>query len=155
MFFTKHTSEQVEQHLAGDSTVRILVIDDDHIIRESLSALLKVQQHAVEVADGLKTGRGALRKSPYSDVLLSDFEFQDGTAAGLTDAPGFSDIGLRILFTGQPLSSLPVSVTCAFHLLLDKAGPTADLLDPISQHAMTKQASASLHRPYRPPTHAD
>lgn len=91
-----------------ENPTRILIVEDDHTIRESLSHYLVHKGHQVETATNGKEGISLLDKSPY-DVVISDImmpemngmtfleesqKLRPGTAVVLIT--GYSDVKIAI-----------------------------------------------------------
>jgi DNA-binding NtrC family response regulator len=58
--------------------MRVLVVDDERIQRDSLGALLEEQGMSVELASDVKTATSLLFANAY-DVVITDFKMTDGT----------------------------------------------------------------------------
>jgi PAS domain S-box-containing protein len=87
---------------------RVLVVDDDPRIRDSVRRLLEIDGMAVEVAEDGAACLERLERDPYFDLVLSDVSMPrlDGTAlcqALLDGHPGLP----VILMTGQAPSAFP------------------------------------------------
>jgi len=65
----------------ADAPLRILVVDDETIVRESLSAWLRQDGHTVDVAENAKVALALAAKSPH-DIALVDLKMpgMDGLA---------------------------------------------------------------------------
>ena len=61
----------IQKKEAGDSTVRVLVIDDDPSVLEVLTEVLQTSGYAVDAAEGGQSGIGMLEKNHY-DLVLTD-----------------------------------------------------------------------------------
>ena len=54
----------------------MLVIDDDPLVRRTLSRFIQLGGHSVTLASGLREGKAALRSGPF-DVVLTDIYMPD------------------------------------------------------------------------------
>ncbi len=59
----------------SDLTARILIVDDDRIIRESLTELLRLDGYEVESAGGFREALTQLEQQPF-DLVLADVNMQ-------------------------------------------------------------------------------
>jgi PAS domain S-box-containing protein len=90
------------------SSLRVLVVDDDPRIRDSVRRLLEIDGMAVEVAEDGAACLERLERDPHFDLVLSDVSMPrlDGTSlcrALLNAYPGLP----VILMTGQARSAFP------------------------------------------------
>jgi len=89
-------------------TRRILVVDDEPEVAETIAEILEIAGHDVEIANGGLAGLEALRQRDF-DLVVSDLRMPDLDGRGLWERaeglrPGLSD---RFLFiTGDTLSPL-------------------------------------------------
>jgi two-component system NtrC family response regulator len=68
---------------------KILVIDDDTIVRETISQILAKQGYQVRQAESLRTGIDLARQHPY-DLIFLDVQLPDGN--GIDKLPEFQDL---------------------------------------------------------------
>jgi DNA-binding response OmpR family regulator len=57
----------------GDKTARLLVVDDEPRLRQSLAELMQLQGHAVDLADNGRSATQLLDQGDYDLVLLDLF----------------------------------------------------------------------------------
>jgi DNA-binding NtrC family response regulator len=106
-----------------ESTMNILILDDDQSVGQSLSALLTLDGHAVVYiedprdVDDFETRQIAL--------LICDFQFGEVTAAYVLRLPGFEQISQRILISGHDRSEIPHMVLTQFSDFIHKLDATA------------------------------
>ncbi|MFO0585566.1 MAG: sigma-54 dependent transcriptional regulator [Anaeromyxobacter sp.] len=71
--------------MPGGPPLEILVVDDDALVRAGLQGLLAGAGHAVVLADGVRSGIAAFKRSPPA-LAIVDQQLGDGTAFDLFDA---------------------------------------------------------------------
>jgi CheY-like chemotaxis protein len=72
-------------HTSPPLPMRVLVIDDDAVLRELLSALLDVEGHTVITAESGEDALGQLRGGLAADILLTDVQLPGLTGPALAE----------------------------------------------------------------------
>jgi DNA-binding NtrC family response regulator len=75
---------------------RILIVDDEASLRDSLQRTLERDGHEIVAAPGLRSGRRSLAASEF-DLLLSDIRLADGSGLDLISEARQSNPSLRIV----------------------------------------------------------
>jgi DNA-binding NtrC family response regulator len=75
---------------------RILIVDDEASLRDSLRRTLEREGHDVETAEGLQAARARLR-DPAFDLLLTDIRLGDGSGLDLVAEARAAQAPLRIV----------------------------------------------------------
>lgn len=122
-------------------TLRVLVVDDDEVMRELLTALLSAEGHGVSTAED---GEGALRMLGQAsfDVILSDLQLPGMTgqtfAEQVRTAPNTTAVLLGM--SGSSPSEVEVA---AFDAFLGKPFATEAFINAV-QDAQSRRASAAV-----------
>jgi DNA-binding NtrC family response regulator len=86
----------------GKATIPVLVVDDDHSIRESCASLLRAEGFPVTVSSGGEEALGLIQHRHFEIVLL-DLYMRDVSGMDLLKAVAEKDEGsLVIMMTGKP-----------------------------------------------------
>jgi DNA-binding NtrC family response regulator len=89
--------------------LRILIVDDDAVVRRVLRSIVERAGHEVTEAEGVRTALRHLRGSP-PDVALVDHHLGDGSAADVLGAlPGIAPSVPVVVLTGDASIELAVS----------------------------------------------
>lgn len=118
---------------------KLLLVEDDHRLAESLADWLRDQQFMVDMAGSLQTGRAAIRQQPY-DLLLLDLRLEDGDGFELiADTRKCNPDCAILVLTGYatPNTAIEAVQAGAFDLL------TKPLVDDELTHAIER---ALAHR---------
>ena len=75
---------------------RILIVDDEPSVRDSLARTVEREGHEVALAPDLRTGRRLLAEGAF-DVLLTDLRLGDGSGLDLVTAARQASAALRIV----------------------------------------------------------
>lgn len=125
---------------------KILVVDDEHGIRELLSEILNDEGHAVELAENAAQARAAREKSSYDLVLLDIW------------MPDTDGVTLLKEWSGNDLLTMPV-IMMSGHATIETAveatriGALSFLEKPITMHKLLKAVELGLSTAgKRPPT---
>ena len=106
--------------------MRILVVDDDPLLRPLLVQILQIEGHYVEDADSLAGAREILGRDRF-DVVVADYHM--GTAETgdllLAEVAADSPTTRRILFSSAP------PATAHAHVIVQKGAGNAELLGAI------------------------
>jgi DNA-binding NtrC family response regulator len=89
------------------ATRRILIVDDDAGLRESLAMLVELVERKCAVAASLEEARGFLRELPEFDLAILDVNLGEGLPSGLDVHRWLSENGFRgkvVFFTGHARS---------------------------------------------------
>ena len=134
--------EEGEEETAVSTQARILVIDDDEGIRESLATVLKEEGYVVDVAEN---GQEAIRKSKesYYNLALVDLRLpdMDGTRL-LTEMKETVPHLIKIIITGYPsLENAIEAANRGADAYMTKPYTMEDLLRTIKEH-LKKQEQA-------------
>jgi len=122
------------------TSIRILVVDDDEGIRESLSAALKTAGYLVDTAE---SGREAIEKlnGNYYNLAIIDIRLPDmeGTEL-LTVGRATIQKTIKIMLTGYPsLQNAVEAVNRGADGYVIKPAQVEDLLKMISEHLQEQQ----------------
>ncbi len=115
----------------------ILVVDDEHGIRELLSEILNDEGHAVELAENAAQARAAREKSSYDLVLLDIW------------MPDTDGVTLLKEWSGNNLLTMPV-IMMSGHATIETAveatriGALSFLEKPITMHKLLKAVEFGL-----------
>ena len=118
---------------------KILVVDDEHGIRELLSEILNDEGHAVDLAENAAEARQARQQSNYDLVLLDIW------------MPDTDGVTLLKEWSGQGLLTMPV-IMMSGHATIDTAveatriGAQAFLEKPITMQKLLKAVQLGLAR---------
>jgi len=82
--------------------MKILVVDDERLIRWSIKRMLGRLGHTVQEAEDLESARRAVREEDY-DVVLCDFRMPDGSGADLLKDVRRIRPGARFVFMSGDL----------------------------------------------------
>ena len=74
---------------------RILIVDDDALVRASLAELLGMDDLVVVCADGVEAGRAELSKGEFHVVLLD--VYLSGSEADIPNARDAAEVALQLL----------------------------------------------------------
>ncbi|MGA2238600.1 MAG: response regulator [Candidatus Bathyarchaeia archaeon] len=134
--------EEGEEETAVPKQARILVIDDDEGIRESLATVLKEEGYVVDVAEN---GQEAIRKSKesYYNLALVDLRLpdMDGTRL-LKEMKETVPHLVKIIITGYPsLENAIEAANRGADAYMTKPYTMEDLLGTIKEH-LKKQEEA-------------
>ncbi len=134
--------QEGEEETAVSTQVRILVIDDDEGIRESLATVLKEEGYVVDVAEN---GQEAIRKSKesYYNLALVDLRLpdMDGTRL-LTEMKETVPHLVKIIITGYPsLGNAIEAANRGADAYMTKPYIIEDMLRTIKEH-LKKQEEA-------------
>jgi DNA-binding NtrC family response regulator len=89
--------------------LRVLIVEDESIVRRTLRSMLEAAGHEVMEADGVQTALKTLKGSP-PDVALVDHHLADGDASDLLRAlPGVAPSVPVVVLTGDASIELAVS----------------------------------------------
>ena len=116
------------------STPRILLIDDDRRLAESMADWLRSLQFEVDIANGFASGRRAFEEQTY-DLLLLDLRLEDGDGFELIPMSRKANPDCAILvLTGYatPSTAIEAVQAGAFDLL------TKPLVDEELEHAIER-----------------
>ena len=135
-------AQEGEKEMAAATHARILVIDDDEGIRESLATVLKEEGYVVDVA---QNGQEAIRKSKesYYNLALVDLRLpdMDGTRL-LTEMRETVPHLIKIIITGYPsLENAIEAANRGADAYMTKPYTMEDLLRTIKEH-LKKQEEA-------------
>ena len=126
---------------APQDTIRILIVDDQKMIREGLKALLKIETD-LEVVGIAENGENALKQVEIlkPDVVLMDMEMpgMDGMAATQAICKKFQDVKILVLSTFDTQEYVSKSLSSGAMGYLLKGTPARELTDAIR----------SVHRGY-------
>ncbi|MGK7949950.1 MAG: response regulator [Xenococcaceae cyanobacterium] len=124
-----------------ESRIRILVVDDQKMIREGLKALIKTEMD-LEVVDTAENGEDAIKKveTDRPDIVLMDMEMpgMDGMSATRTICQKFPDVKVLVLSTYDRQEYVSRSLGAGAMGYLLKGTPAKELTDAIR----------SVHRGY-------
>ena len=124
-----------------ESRIRILVVDDQKMIREGLKALIKTEMD-LEVIDTADNGEDAIKKveTLQPDIVLMDMEMpgMDGMSATRTICQKFKDVRVLVLSTYDRQEYVSRSLGAGAMGYLLKGTPAKELTDAIR----------SVHRGY-------
>ena len=124
-----------------ESRIRILVVDDQKMIREGLKALIKTEMD-LEVVDTADNGEDALKKveTLQPDIVLMDMEMpgMDGMSATRAICQKFKDVRVLVLSTYDRQEYVSRSLGAGAMGYLLKGTPAKELTDAIR----------SVHRGY-------
>ncbi len=101
----EESAEQDLIHVGLEATGRVLVVDDDREVANTLADFLRTRGHVVDTAFGGQEGIDMARQSPY-DMIISDVRMPgvDGPGLYRTLRSENTDLDRRILFmTGDTL----------------------------------------------------
>ena len=123
------------------SRIRILVVDDQKMIREGLKALIKTEMD-LEVVDTADNGEDAIKKveTLQPDIVLMDMEMpgMDGMSATRAICQKFKDVRVLVLSTYDRQEYVSRSLGAGAMGYLLKGTPAKELTDAIR----------SVHRGY-------
>ncbi|MGE7136894.1 response regulator [Luteibacter sp. NPDC031894] len=129
-------SDRVEDERRTPSnrpSLKILAVDDDSLVRETLCAMLEDMGHVVVQAESGKHALVAFETPGKFDLLLTDFSMPGMTGAELAEA-------LRQL---QP--DLPIVVATGYAEALSPSGPGITRLSkPFDQSALASAIEAAV-----------
>ena len=124
-----------------ESRIRILVVDDQKMIREGLKALIKTEMD-LEVVDTAENGEDAIKKveTLQPDIVLMDMEMpgMDGMSATRAICQQFKDVRVLVLSTYDRQEYVSRSLGAGAMGYLLKGTPAKELTDAIR----------SVHRGY-------
>ena len=124
-----------------ESRIRILVVDDQKMIREGLKALIKTEMD-LEVVDTADNGEDAIKKveTLQPDIVLMDMEMpgMDGMSATRAICQKFKDVRVLVLSTYDRQEYVSRSLGAGAMGYLLKGTPAKELTDAIR----------SVHRGY-------
>ena len=73
----KNTRQQEKSSATPARSARVLIVDDDRIILESLGEFLRLEEYEVETATSFHAAIGALEREP-ADLVISDINMPGG-----------------------------------------------------------------------------
>jgi len=76
---------------------RILVVDDEHSLREMLSVLLRRAGYEVTLADGQTVASAELAKDTPFDLVVTDLSMPDGSGMGVLNAARARDDSTQVV----------------------------------------------------------
>jgi EAL domain-containing protein (putative c-di-GMP-specific phosphodiesterase class I) len=115
---------------------RLLVVDDEELVRRGLARVLTRAGHQVHLADSAEAALDALAVQPY-DVVVTDLQMPRGDGLSLVRALRERDAGLpAVLLTGQP------SVESAAKAL--ESGAFRYLLKPVASEELLRTVQEAL-----------
>jgi DNA-binding NtrC family response regulator len=137
--------EEADEETAVSKQARILIIDDDQGIRESLATVLREEGYVVDVAEN---GKEAIRKSKesYYNLALVDLRLpdMDGTRL-LTEMKETVPHLVKIIITGYPsLENAIEAANRGADAYMTKPYTMEDLLRTIKAH-LEKQEEAKRY----------
>ena len=125
----------------SSSTIRVLIVDDQKMIREGLKALVKVEDD-IEIVGVAENGENAVKQveSLNPDVVLMDMEMpgMDGMEATKAICQKFSQVKVLVLSTYDTQEYVSRSLSAGAMGYLLKGTPAQELTDAIR----------SIHRGY-------
>lgn len=129
------SAQDEQQASASGRSLKILAVDDDSLVRETLCAMLEDMGHVVVSAESARHAIVAFETPGKFDLLLTDFSMPGMTGAELAEA-------LRKL---QP--DLPIVVATGYAEALYKAGPgITRLAKPFDRTALASAIEAAVAR---------
>lgn len=138
---TPTNSPQVIDSNHQESRIRILVVDDQKMIREGLKALIKTEMD-LEVVGTAENGEDAIKKveTHQPDIVLMDMEMpgMDGMSATRAICQKFKDVRVLVLSTYDRQEYVSRSLGAGAMGYLLKGTPAKELTDAIR----------SVHRGY-------
>lgn len=139
---TAEAPEQVAPNVEPHATAagqgqRVLVVEDDELVRRTLSRILRMDGYVVVEADSLATSRAAqTREAPFA-LIITDVVLSDGNATDETVA--LARQGQAVLFvTGHPLDGNWLPVESARLPVLQKPFGPKDLLSRVREVLASK-----------------
>ncbi|MEM8674177.1 MAG: response regulator [Cyanobacteria bacterium P01_G01_bin.67] len=146
------TSSQTEKtnHNAPDSKIRVLIVDDQKMIREGLKALIKTE-HDIEIIGVAENGEDAVKQleSLHPDVVLMDMEMpgMNGMEATKLICQKSPEIKVLVLSTFDTQEYVARSLNSGAMGYLLKGTPAQELTDAIrSVHRGYAQIGPGIYR---------
>ncbi|WP_413626730.1 response regulator [Luteibacter sp. Lutesp34] len=127
-------STSAPQGFASGPSLKILAVDDDSLVRETLRAMLEDMGHVVVAAESAKHAIVAFETPGQFDLLVTDFSMPGMTGAELAEA-------VRRL---QP--DLPIVVATGYAEAMSEASPDVTRLSKPFDRAALASAIAAAAR---------
>ena len=107
---------------------RVLLVDDDALVRMLVSVLLEAEGWQVEAAGSLAEARAALGGGPPPRVLVLDAQLPDGNGLSLLDAMECGGGTHVVLHSGHDDGEVPAGVDA----VVSKLGAPGELADHLA-----------------------
>lgn len=116
--------------------MRILVVEDDAGVRETLADLLAAMGHGVTVAGGFAEGRQLLL-APQWDILLTDFVLPGGSGLALAAEARAKGLG-AVVCSGHPQTIAELQDRAVIHLVKPFSAEALEAaLDAVRPHHLS------------------
>jgi len=123
----------------AQSALRVLVVDDELLLRWSLAEVLRRDGHTVWEAQSASTAREAITSAPGIDVVLLDHRLPDSEGLGL----------LQEIRTRMPLAAVVLMTAFATPEIIHDAlelGAYSVMTKPFDMHAVEEVVLNAHHR---------
>jgi CheY-like chemotaxis protein len=107
------------------SALRILVVDDNRLLGDSLRELLAMDGHEVTLARSTREGLELIGKGQF-DMVLADLRMPDGAGTDISSALTSGNRPFMVIMTGDTHAEQMVSVEVGVDMLLHKPWTAAE-----------------------------